>query len=113
MNALETARIVFIDDIHPQGDPAQVRIVLHLLERRHELGRAGTFLTTNLETRQLGGGDEMLGRRLLSRCAETLLTIDFSNCQDWRQTVKARRIGLVEDELARRIALRGEDEPPD
>ena len=106
MTALETARIVFIDDIHPQGDPAQVQIVLHLLERRYELGRAGTFLTTNLETRELGGGDEMLGRRLLSRCAETLLTIDFSDCQDWRQTVKARRSGLVDRELERRIANR-------
>ena len=54
MDALETARVVFIDDIHPQGDPAQVQIVLHLLERRYELGRAGTSLTTNLQTSQLG-----------------------------------------------------------
>ena len=67
MAALENARVVFIEGIHPQGDPEQVRIVLHLLERRYELGRAGTFLTTNLDAHELGGGDEMLGRRLLSR----------------------------------------------
>lgn len=111
MAALENARIVFIDDVHPQSDPEQIQIVLHLLERRYELGRAGTFLTTNLDAHELGGGDEMLGRRLLSRCAETLLTIDFSECQDWRRTVKARRIGLVEAELERRITQRSADEP--
>ena len=103
MFALENARIVFIDDVHPQGDAEQVQIVLHLLERRYELGRAGTFLTTNLSTLELGGGDEMLGNRLLSRCAETLVTIDFSDCDDWRRKVKSKRVKIVEDELERRI----------
>jgi len=104
MSALENARIVFIDDVHPQGDAEQIQIVLHLLERRYELGRAGTFLTTNLNTDELGGGDKMLGSRLLSRCAETLVTIDFSDCDDWRQKVKSKRVKLVEDELERRMA---------
>ncbi|HKI74387.1 MAG TPA: hypothetical protein VJ998_07085 [Pseudomonadales bacterium] len=103
LRALESARVVFIDDIHPQDDPEQIQLVLHLLERRYELGRSGTFLTTNLQTRELGGGDDMLGSRLLSRCAETLLTIDFTGCDDWRQTVKARRIKLVEEEVERRM----------
>jgi hypothetical protein len=106
MEALEKARIVFIDDIHPQGDPEQVQLVLHLLERRYEMGRSGTFLTTNLLTHELGGGDEMLGMRLLSRCAETLLTIDFSDCEDWRRKVKSRKIQMVEDELDRRLVSR-------
>lgn len=101
MEALEKARVVFIDDIHPQGDPEQVQLVLHLLERRYELGRAGTFLTTNLTTKELSGGDDMLGNRLMSRCAETLVTIDFSDCDDWRQTVKSRKIKMIEDELKR------------
>jgi len=101
--ALESARMVFIDDVHPQGDPEQVRIVLHLLERRYELGRAGTFITTNLDTREISGGDDMLGNRLLSRCAETLVSINFSDCDDWRQLVKGRRIKLIEDELDKRI----------
>lgn len=104
LKALENARAVFIDDIHPQGDPEQIQLVLHLLERRYELGRAGTFLTTNLPTHALGGGDEMLGTRLLSRCSEMLVTIDFSACEDWRKTVKARRIKLVEAEIARRAS---------
>ena len=114
MRALDNARIVFIDDVHPQGDPEQVQIVLHLLERRYELGRAGTFLTTNLSTQELGGGDEMLGNRLLSRCAETLVTIDFSDCDDWRRKVKSKRVKIVEDELAKRV-LRHEhrSEQPD
>lgn len=104
MAALEAARIVFIDDVHPQGDPEQVQLVLHLLERRYEMGRTGTFLTTNLQTSDLGGGDPMLGSRLLSRTAEMLLTIDFSACEDWRQKVKARRVRLVENKLAERVA---------
>jgi hypothetical protein len=102
MDALERARVVFIDDIHPQGDPEQVQLVLHLLERRYEMGRAGTFLTTNLQTTELGGGDEMLGNRLLSRCAETLVTIDFSDCDDWRRKVKSHRVRMVEEEIERR-----------
>lgn len=104
MRALEAARVVFIDDVHPQGDPEQVQLVLHLLERRYEMGRSGTFLTTNLQTSDLGGGDPMLGSRLLSRTSEMLLTIDFTDCEDWRQKVKARRVRLVEDELQRRIS---------
>ena len=55
----------------------------------------------------------MLGRRLLSRCAETLLTVDFSECEDWRRSVKARRISLVEAELEGRIARRMEDREPE
>lgn len=106
MQAIERARIVFIDDIHPHGDPEQVHLVLHLLERRYELGRGGTFLTTNLDTPALGGGDEMLGNRLLSRCAETLVTFDFTGCTDWRRQMKARRIGLIEDELMARASGR-------
>jgi DNA replication protein DnaC len=102
MHALESARIVFIDDIHPQSDPEQIQLVLHLLERRYEMGQAGTFLTTNLQTEALGGGDEMLGNRLTSRCAETLVTIDFSDCDDWRKKVKSHKIRMVEDELDRR-----------
>jgi DNA replication protein DnaC len=108
MNAIDNARIVFIDDIHPQGDMEQVQIVLHLLERRYEMGRAGTFLTTNLDTAGLGGGDEMLGKRLTSRCAETLLTFDFSGCRDWRTHMKSRRIKNIERELETRISSMGE-----
>jgi len=99
MHALESARVVFIDDIHPQSDPEQIQLVLHLLERRYEMGQAGTFLTTNLQTEALGGGDEMLGNRLMSRCAETLVTIDFSDCDDWGKKVKSHKIRMIEDEL--------------
>jgi DNA replication protein DnaC len=103
MRALETARVVFIDDVHPQSDPEQIQLVLHLLERRYEMGRSGTFLTTNLLTEALGGGDVILGNRLMSRCAETLVNVDFSDCDDWRQKVKSHKIRMVEDELERRL----------
>jgi|TARA_B100000315_G_scaffold230605_1_gene241189 hypothetical protein len=104
MNAIDNARIVFVDDIHPQGDLEQVHIVLHLLERRYELGRAGTFLTTNLDTTALGGGDQMLGQRLTSRCAETLVTFDFKDCDDWRTKIKSQRIRLIESAIDSRVA---------
>ncbi len=104
MNAIDNARIVFVDDIHPQGDIEQVHIVLHLLERRYELGRAGTFLTTNLDTTALGGGDQMLGQRLTSRCAETLVTFDFEGCDDWHTKIKSQRIRLIESAIDSRVA---------
>jgi hypothetical protein len=93
-----------VDDIHPQGDIEQVHIVLHLLERRYELGRAGTFLTTNLDTTALGGGDQMLGQRLTSRCAETLVTFDFEGCDDWHTKIKSQRIRLIESAIDSRVA---------
>ena len=101
MQALENARIVFIDDVHPQGDPEQIQIVLHLLERRYELGRHGTFLTTNLSAHELGGGDEMLGNRLLSRCAETLVKV----------VVTTNSLDEEIAEVCRRIAATAPDTP--
>ena len=111
ISALENAKIVFIDDVHPLGDPEQIQIVLHLLERRYELGRAGTFITTNLEASEISGGDDLTSNRLLSRISEMLVSIDFSECDDWRQLVKARRVKLVENELEKRIQLHTHLEP--
>ena len=53
----------------------------------------------------------MLGKRLTSRCAETLLTFDFSDCQDWRTHMKSRRISNIEQELQKRIENMGEITP--
>jgi|TARA_B100000315_G_scaffold260853_1_gene326369 hypothetical protein len=103
MNAIDRARIVFVDDIHPQGDSEQVLILLHLLERRYEIGRAGTFLTTNLDMTALTGGDQMLGHRLASRCAETLVEFDFGNCDDWRIKVKSQRIKHIKSAIGVRV----------
>jgi hypothetical protein len=77
-------------DFQPEGDPEQAQLALHLLERRYELGLAGTFLTTNLLAHDHGGGDEMLGSRLIRLCAETSMTVDFSESNDWWQNVKSR-----------------------
>ena len=101
--ALEAARVVFIDDVHPKRDQHRLEIVQTLIERRYELGRFGTFLTTNVQQEELGGGDANIAERLLSRCRESFVMIDFKDCIDWRQTIKARRIKLVEAEIARRL----------
>jgi hypothetical protein len=104
IRAIENARIVFIDDVHPHGDRAQLEVVQHLIERRYELDRPGTFITTNLDTRDLGGGDPTLAQRILSRCSETFVHLNFEGCEDWRIKVKARRIRLIERAIEERLA---------
>jgi len=101
--ALEGARIVFIDDIHPKGDPDRLQVIQQLIERRYELDRPGTFLTTNLTTEELGAGDRMIAQRLLSRCSENLIKFNFTGCTDWRMAVKARRIKLIEKTISDRL----------
>jgi DNA replication protein DnaC len=102
--ALETARIVFIDDIHPKGDPERIRVIQQLIERRYELDRPGTFLTTNLTSEELGAGDKMIAQRLLSRCSESFIKFNFNDCADWRMEVKSRRVKLVEKTIRERIS---------
>lgn len=111
LKAIEDARVVFIDDVHPKGDPERAQVVQHLIERRYELGRFGTFITTNLDTKSLGGGDERIEERLLSRSSEMFVVIDFTDAIDWRRQVKGRRIALVNRELDARVAeLTGADD---
>ena len=97
--ALAGARIVFIDDIHPKGDPDRLRVIQQLIERRYELNRPGTFLTTNLTAEELGDGDRTIAQRLLSRCSENFINFNFNHCTDWRMAVKSRRIKLVEQSI--------------
>jgi hypothetical protein len=104
IRAIENARIVFIDDIHPHGEREQLEVIQHLIERRYELHRPGTFITTNLDTRDLGGGDPTLAQRILSRCSETFVHLSFEGCEDWRIKVKARRIRLIEKAIEVRLA---------
>jgi len=97
-SALEMARIVFIDDIHPKGDPERLQVIQQLIERRYELDRPGTFITTNLLTEQLSG-DQNISQRLLSRCSENFIKFNFDDCQDWRVAVKSRRIEIIRGSL--------------
>lgn len=101
--ALETARVLFIDDIHPKGDPERIRVIQQLIERRYELDRPGTFLTTNLSAEELGAGDHTLALRLLSRCSESFVKFDFKDCADWRLTVRSRRIRWIEQAIKARL----------
>lgn len=102
--AIEAARIVFIDDVHPKNDPERSQVVQTLIERRYELGRFGTFITTNLDTKNLGGGDAQVEARLTSRTAEMFVEIDFADALDWRKKVKARRVALINSTLDARVA---------
>jgi len=77
------------------------------------LSLSATFLTTNLPTRELGGDDEMLGNSLMSRCTETLMMIDFSDRDDWRQTMLSRRITLATEELDHRMTAHQHREDTD
>jgi len=106
IKALEGARIVFIDDIHPKGDPDRLQVIQQLIERRYELDRPGTFLTTNLTAEELGAGDRTVAQRLLSRCSENFIKFNFNGCTDWRMAVKARRIKLVEKTISDRLSER-------
>jgi DNA replication protein DnaC len=114
LSALEMARVLFVDDIHPKGDPARILVIQQLIERRYELDRPGTFLTTNLTAEELGAGNRTVAQRLLSRCSENFIKFDFKDCTDWRMTVKSRRIGLIEKVITERLAqTRGPNNTPD
>lgn len=104
LSALEMARVLFVDDIHPKGDPERMSVIQQLIERRYELDRPGTFLTTNLTAEELGAGNRTVAQRLLSRCSENFIKFDFKDCTDWRMTVKSRRIRLIEKVILERLA---------
>jgi hypothetical protein len=116
--AIEQAPVVFVDDVHGKGDRARLTVIQQLLERRYELGKFGTFLTTNVDAEHVGGDDENVAKRILSRTRESFVTIDFNGAIDWREQVKQRRINIIRDEIKRRIAERAaplpdpEMEPP-
>lgn len=93
--AITSAKVVFLDDVHPKGDPERVQIVLHVIEGRYAAGRMGTFITTNLTTEELAGRDAQIASRLQSRCSEMFYEVNFEGCIDWRSTVKRRRIELA------------------
>jgi hypothetical protein len=112
LSAAATARILFIDDIHPKGDPERILAIQQLIERRHEFDRPGTFLTTNLTAEELGAGDKTIAQRLLSRCSEKFIKFDCEGCTDWRVRVKPRRIRLIEKAIAGRLQGRKSPDKP-
>ncbi|MFC1451801.1 hypothetical protein ACFLSJ_00480 [Verrucomicrobiota bacterium] len=113
LSALEAARVLFIDDIHPKGDPERILAIQQLIERRYELDRPGTFLTTNLTAEELGSGDRTIAQRLLSRCSENFIKFDFKDCTDWRMAVKSRRIRLIEKTIRERLQRPNGPNTPD
>lgn len=107
LDAIIRAKVLFLDDLHPKGDIERVQIVLHVIEGRYAAGRMGTFITTNLTTDELAGGNEAhIAERLKSRCSEMFYEVEFKDCVDWRTEVKRRRIELVRQQLRSRIEAR-------
>lgn len=111
LEAIENAPVVFVDDLHGKGDPERLQVIQRLIERRYELGKFGTYVTTNVDVAHIGGEDEGIGKRILSRSKENFIIIDFQECTDWRETVKNRRIRLIDAEIDRRIAAQRPDPP--
>lgn len=104
VSAIEKARMVFIDDVHPGKRPERLQIVHQLIERRYELGRPATFFTSNDEPGSLGGDDEKVSQRLDSRLSTMLVKLDFTGSIDWRKRVHSRRINLVDAAVKKRLA---------
>ncbi|MDO8648890.1 MAG: hypothetical protein Q7R81_03840 [Candidatus Peregrinibacteria bacterium] len=116
IGAIESAPIVFVDDLHGKGDPERLLVIQRLIERRYELKRFGTFLTTNIDVEHIGGDDVNVGKRILSRSKESFAVFDFTGCVDWREEVKQRKIRLIREEIKRRIAARAQiaqEQPPE
>ena len=109
LQALINAKVVFIDDVHPKGELRRAQLAQHIIERRYDRG-GGTFITTNLEAKQIGGDDDKISQRLFSRCQEMFYTIDFSECRDWRTEVAKKRMNLVQAEVRSRFEWKGEKE---
>ena len=109
LEALAKAPVVFVDDLDGGSSPAHLEIIRRLIEQRYELGRFGTFLTTNISVEKVAGADENVSKRILSRAKESFAVFDFDKCTDWREQVKHRKITLIQDEISRRIAERYPD----
>jgi len=101
LDGIAAARLVFIDDMHPKGDPDRFTLAHHIIERRYESGKHGTFITTNLNASALGNKEHenssQLTARLTSRCNECFWTITFKDdCLDWREVLRSRRVKQIE-----------------
>lgn len=105
ITAIEQARMVFIDDVHPGKRPERLQIVHTLIERRYELGRPATFFTSNDEPGSLGGEDDNIKKRLDSRLSTMLIKLDFAGAEDWRKKVHSRRVTLVSTALEKRLSV--------
>ena len=123
------ADYVFVDDMHPKGDPKRAQLIQHFIERRYHTGKFGTFITSNVEVGDLtnvltgfapghpatSSGEaahpvvtDMLSARLGSRASEILIEINIDDAQDWRMAVHGKRLEFLSevlvDELAKKMA---------
>jgi len=111
LEAIEKAPIVFVDDLHSKNDPSRLEVIQQLMERRYELGKFGTFVTTNIDVEHIGGDEENERKRILSRSKETFVPFDLTECEDWRDTMKQRRIKMIKAEIQRRVTKRDATPP--
>lgn len=104
LHAIMRAKLLFIDDVRPKGNPDRIKLVIDILEGRHAAGHMGNFMTTNLTTEELAGGDAHILEPLKSRCNEMMCQIDFVDCRDWRTEINSRRIRLLMEGVMIEIA---------
>ncbi len=107
LEALIKVPVVFIDDMHPKDDPERLALIQHVIERRYEEGQPATFITSNRDTEKLVQGNEDLAQRVTSRCGELFYKIDFTGCDDWRITVRQRKIEIVRKRVQGMLAEEG------
>lgn len=105
IETIENAPIVFLDDVHSKGDSSRQQLIDTVIENRYASGRHGTFVTTNLPVDRIGDDDH--AGHLSSRAAEMFVPLDFTDCDDWRETVKRFRVMDIQEEIRRRIAQHG------
>lgn len=103
LQMIEQAPIVFVDDVNAQGTSEKLAVVQKLFERRYELKNFGTFVTSNVDVKSIGGTDTNVAKRILSRSKESSLVVDFDGCTDWRESMKQRKISFIRDEIRKRI----------
>lgn len=103
--------IVFVDDLHPKGNEARIQVIQHVIERRYEVGRPATFMTSNLEGAGLVGEDQKIIDRIKSRLGEMFYPINFEGAVDWRQSFKKLRVQKVQELVREMLSAQGHEPP--
>ncbi len=95
LSALESAKLLFLDDVDQKGSKNEgIEVFQELLQRRYELGRPGVIVSTNLTAKELGGKNSKMRARLSSRTAAMLYKICFKS-KDWRVSMHAKLLGAL------------------
>lgn len=108
--ALCRAQYVFVDDYHDRSDRGRFEAFWTLMNARAEVGRRGTFVTSNIDPEDIGkGSDKSLTGRLLSRMKSVFYSIHFADTIDFRAEILQRAVKKAKVEAEERMeTLRSE-----